>query len=152
MGFWTCLWTFPKCFEVQGWEPSHCLLTSLESRAHECQTCLLLLCSLSRSLFVTHWQWPWCAWLTLKASFGLQSSRKGCVLKCFVYVTISPLISTALPHFLTSFSLQSQRIGSSTQSWDLECSSKFNFLLDRNLSHTLPNPSTKVYWGLLTCT
>lgn len=150
MGFWTCLWTFSKCFEVQSWKPGNCQLMDVGDPLEDMTASHRLSIHqdpVSGRLPVT---------LAHLANFGDQfwftkppgtvfyielfvwpSARwfPECLLTCYL---LFPIVTT-----------ESEPLAQSLR--DLGCSIKSDLLVNRNLSDIPSNQQIKIYRGLPNC-
>lgn len=147
MGFWTCLWTFPNCFEVPSWEPRHCQVmswgASMEGTIAPCH--LPLLFPLPGTLALQDSLWPWRVWLILKTSFDLWGSPRA------MFYHELPAWPSA-QSFSGGFPTCSPSFPTITRGWwvigtkceRLGWSIKSNFLVNRNWSPILSHQSIKI--------
>lgn len=89
-GFWTCLGTFSKCFEVQGRQASHCQVISWESLGQQSEPYASFLCLPTHQDLVSH------RLSRTVLNFGSRrfaQPSQGPVLQQAIVITISPLAS-----------------------------------------------------------
>lgn len=149
MGFWTCLWTFSKCFEVQSWKPSNCQLMDVGDPLEDMTASHQLSThqdSISGRLSVT---------LAYLANFGDQfwftkPPRAMFYTELFAWPSARWFPESFLfCYLLFPIMTKSEPLAQSLR--DLGCFIKSNFVVNKNLSDILSNQQIKIDRGLPNC-